>query len=78
MSFHKCDLFNVAVRRSGKYQAHVWFQGNELHLGNYEREKDAAQIHDIAALKLKGLDSCTNFPCNLYQEQLQQLKEVHH
>lgn len=79
MNFDKCDLFIVPVSRSGKWQAQMWYPiwGKELHLGNYEQEEHAAQIHDIATLKLKGADSSTNFPCNLYQEQLQQLKEVY-
>ena len=60
-------------RRSGRWEAHVWVRedGKQAYLGGYSTEEEAAEAHDVAALKCHGLKAKTNFhisryPLNLY------------
>ena len=50
-------------RRSGRWEAHVWVRedGKQAYLGGYSTEEEAAEAHDVAALKCHGLKAKTNF-----------------
>jgi len=55
-------------RRSGRWEAHVWVReaGKQAYLGGYSTEEEAAEAHDVAALKCHGLKAKTNFHISRY------------
>ena len=50
-------------RRSGRWEAHVWVRedGKQAYVGGYSTEEEAAEAHDVAALKCHGLKAKTDF-----------------
>ena len=46
-----------------RWEAHVWVResGKQAYLGGYASEEEAAEAHDVAALKCHGLKAKTNF-----------------
>jgi hypothetical protein len=39
----------------------------QIYLGGYEKERDAAEAYDVAALKIKGFQTLTNFEKDRYR-----------
>ncbi|CAK0786830.1 hypothetical protein CVIRNUC_010044 [Coccomyxa viridis] len=65
-------------RRSGRWEAHVWVRedGKQAYLGGYSTEEEAAEAHDVAALKCHGLKAKTNFHISRYTALLDRLDTV--
>ncbi|KAK9837035.1 hypothetical protein WJX81_008506 [Elliptochloris bilobata] len=65
-------------RRSGRWEAHVWVreEGKQAYLGGYSTEEEAAEAHDVAALKCHGLRAKTNFHLSRYAPLLDCLDQV--
>ena len=56
-------------RRSGRWEAHIWFRNKkrQLYLGGYEKEEHAAEAYDLASIKIRGENAPTNFDPERYQ-----------
>lgn len=48
-------------QRSGKWNAHIQADGEQIHLGIYDTSQEAAYAYDMAALGLHGDYAKTNF-----------------
>jgi len=59
-------------KRSGRYESHIWVKdmGKQVYLGGYSQEEHAAEAYDIAALKVKGRKTKTNFHISKYEDLL--------
>lgn len=59
-------------KRSGRYESHIWVKdmGKQVYLGGYSQEEHAAEAYDIAALKVKGRKTKTNFHISKYKDLL--------
>jgi len=42
------------ARRGNKFEAQIWFEGRNIHLGKYDRVKEAKAIYDAMAVRLYG------------------------
>ena len=42
------------LRRTCKWEAHVWHSKKQVYLGGFDWEEHAAKAHDIMTLKVKG------------------------
>ena len=60
------------------WEAHVWVsdEGKQAYLGGYATEEEAAEAHDVAALKCQGPKARTNFPVTRYASLLSCLASV--
>ena len=47
--------------RTNRYEAHLWDEGKQLYLGGFYNEEQAALAYDLAAIRFRGEDACTNF-----------------
>ncbi len=47
---------------AGRWEAHVWASGRQLHLGTFGSEEAAAVAYDRAVLRLRGPGAALNFP----------------
>lgn len=56
-----------------RWEAHVWVRdtGKQAYLGGYASEEEAAEAHDVAALKCHGVKAKTNFHISRYCWSLQ-------
>lgn len=45
----KSGYVGVKMRRSGSYQARIWYGGKDLHLGTFPSGEEAAREYDRAA-----------------------------
>ena len=52
----------------GRFEAHIWNNGKQVHLGSFTTQEQAAHAYDAAALKMRGWGAETNFPTELYAE----------
>ena len=58
-SIFKGVYFN---KRDVKWRAQIGYNGNQIHLGNFDNEEDGARAYDTAAKKLFGEFANCNFP----------------
>ncbi|KAJ3702503.1 hypothetical protein LUZ61_006208 [Rhynchospora tenuis] len=73
-------------RWTGRYEAHLWDntsrkegqtrKGRQVYLGGYDKEEKAARAYDLAALKYWGLSTNINFPLNIYEKELEEMKHM--
>jgi len=70
----KSSGYRGITRRRRGWEAHVWRHGKQAYLGGYNEEKDAARAYDMAVIKIRGMDSETNFPASGYVEDLKRLR----
>lgn len=59
-------------RLTQRWEASLWLEGRQLYLGGFQTELDAARAYDIAALSCKGPHVVTNYPEEVYAQELQQ------
>ena len=47
-----------------RWEAHIWVKdlGRQVYLGGFEHESHAAEVYDVAALRVKGSKARLNFP----------------
>ena len=70
----KSSGYRGITRRRRGWEAHVWRHGKQAYLGGYNEEKDAARAYDMAVIKIRGMNSETNFPSIGYVEDLKRLR----
>ena len=63
LSIVTCRLSMSSVSLLCRWEAHVWVResGKQAYLGGYASEEEAAEAHDVAAIKCHGLKAKTNF-----------------
>ncbi|GIL52465.1 hypothetical protein Vafri_8341 [Volvox africanus] len=49
-------------RRTGRYEAHIWHEGRQLHIGTYKTDVEAALAYDRVSRYLRGPAAVLNFP----------------
>lgn len=54
-------------KRTGRWEAHIWHAGRQVHLGTYSTPAEAARVYDMAAIKLRGWGADLNFGLNIYK-----------
>eukprot|EP00775_Hariotina_reticulata_P008690 gene8690-8871_t len=64
----KCKRWQASTNAYGKY----------LYLGLFSSETAAAQVYDLASLKIRGRNSSTNFPAQQYLDESGQLPADEH
>ena len=57
-----------------RWEASLWLNGRQLYLGGFNLQQDAAKAYDLAALACKGKRAVTNFPTEMYKDQLQEMQ----
>ncbi|KAL0798596.1 hypothetical protein Bca101_053771 [Brassica carinata] len=73
-------------RWTGRYEAHLWDnsfkkeghsrKGRQVFLGGYDMEEKAARAYDLAALKYWGPSTHTNFSVEIYQKEIEDMKNM--
>ncbi|WCJ32092.1 Integrase-type DNA-binding superfamily protein [Euphorbia peplus] len=73
-------------RWTGRYEAHLWDnsckkegqsrKGRQVYLGGYDMEEKAARAYDLAALKYWGPSTHINFSVEIYQKELEDMKNM--
>ena len=63
-------------RRTGRWEAHVWDNGQQVYLGGFDTEERAGRAYDIVALKCRGSKAEINFSINDYTDVLAQVAAV--
>ncbi|KAJ0233473.1 AP2-like ethylene-responsive transcription factor ANT [Hirschfeldia incana] len=73
-------------RWTGRYEAHLWDnsfkkeghsrKGRQVYLGGYDMEEKAARAYDLAALKYWGPSTHTNFSVEIYQKEIEDMKNM--
>ena len=56
----------TCYKRTGRWEAHIWDGGKQVHLGSFLEDKEAARAYDRAALLLRGVDADINFDFSEY------------
>jgi len=51
----------TCYKRTGRWEAHIWDGGKQVHLGSFADDVDAAKAYDRAALLLRGINADINF-----------------
>lgn len=64
----------LGFRLTQRWEASLWLEGKQIYLGGFDTEIDAAHAYDVAAFACKRSNVSTNFPREVYAEQLEQLK----
>jgi len=57
-------------KRTGRWEAHIWASGKQIHLGSFRTPEDAARAYDMAAINFRGWDAETNFNPDEYRDNL--------
>ena len=57
----------TCYRRTGRWEAHIWEERRQIHLGSFSDPADAARTYDRAALRFRGLDADLNFEFTDYR-----------
>ena len=60
-------------RRTGRWVAHLWDNGQIVYLGRFDTEEKAARAFDLFALKCRGSKAKINFLVEDYTEELAQV-----
>ena len=64
--FGFCDraskFHGVGWFAGGKWKAQITFKGEDIYLGLFDSESEAAEVFDLAALKYYKNNACLNFP----------------
>eukprot|EP00803_Ostreobium_quekettii_P000120 evm.model.scf_3660.2 EVM.evm.TU.scf_3660.2 scf_3660:8316-11822(-) len=55
-------------KRTGRWEAHIWHAGRQVHLGTYSTSQEAARVYDTAAIKLRGWSADLNFDVEDYRD----------
>jgi hypothetical protein len=55
----------VWCKQTGRWRAQMRLNGQQRHLGRFDREEDAARAYDVAALAAWGEFATPNFPAEL-------------
>ena len=63
-------------RRTGRWEAHVWDNGQQVYLGGFDTEERAGRAYDIVALKCRGSKAEINFDISDYTDVLAQVAAV--
>lgn len=73
-------------RWTGRFEAHLWDKsswnntqnkkGRQVYLGAYDSEEAAARTYDLAALKYWGPDTILNFPIDMYEKELEEMRSA--
>ena len=58
----------TCYKRTGRWEAHIWEGGKQLHLGSFDTAEEAGKAYDRAVIVCRGLSSVTNFPAETYAE----------
>ena len=58
----------TCYKRTGRWEAHIWECGRQLHLGSFDTAEEAGHTYDRAVIVCRGLNSVTNFPPETYAE----------
>ena len=62
-------------KRTGRWEAHIWDRGKQIHLGSFRDAYTAAHAYDKAAIRFRGLGAELNFPVTSYEGD-EELKEM--
>eukprot|EP00884_Botryococcus_braunii_P015256 jgi/Botrbrau1/2413/Bobra.0395s0041.1 len=62
-------------RLTQRWEASLWLEGKQIYLGGFDSEIDAAHAYDLAALACKGTHVPTNYPAQVYAEQLEAVRD---
>ena len=60
----------TCYRRTGRWEAHIWEERRQIHLGSFATPEDAARSYDRAALRFRGLDADLNFDIKNYRNDI--------
>lgn len=63
------------VPRAREWEAHIWYDGRQLHVGAFDSEVHAATAADLARLLLHGNTAKLNFPASKYADLEPSLRE---
>lgn len=58
----------TCYRRTGRWEAHIWENRRQIHLGSFSNPCDAARSYDRAALRFRGIDADLNFDIKDYRD----------
>ncbi|EIE26480.1 AP2-domain-containing protein [Coccomyxa subellipsoidea C-169] len=67
---------NRALKRTQRWEAHIWQEGKQIYLGGFDAEEQAALAYDLAALKFRGPDAQINFDISNYEQELLHFNDV--
>ena len=71
------SLCRQSLRPTGRWEARVQDNGQNVHLGYFDTEENAAHAYNIAALKCRGSKAEITFLLEDYTEKLAQLTHTH-
>ena len=58
----------TCYKRTGKWEAHIWDDGKQIHLGSFVTPEEAAAVYDRAGIAFRGAKATTNFPAENYDK----------
>lgn len=56
----------AGASRAREWEAHVWYDGRQVHIGGFDDMESAIMASDLARILLRGKDAKLNLPASTY------------